>query len=179
MAYCGPWGIFVHIPKCGGDLVRNGVGEMYGNDVGVELKGVHCNGRGLVGDKFTIIRDPLMWMRSYHTYMRLASWKWVAFPPKLWEMLGGERGDDFEGFVKWCGDRPGIIKRFYDYYIDDDIRVFCLEKPHIFEYLGIKNQIVHETRSKPEIKRWMVDMILDSEYEIYNLFYDGRSVHCG
>lgn len=172
MPFYGPWGIFVHIPKCGGDMVKTHLQDRYGMDVGMNLKGVHCNGRGLKGEKFTVIRDPLLWIRSYHTYMGLNRWKWVGFPPNMFEMLGGQRGDSFPRFVEWCGERPGIVGRFFEYYTDDDdMTVYTLEGDALFKYLGVRNYVIHETKFKPGIEGWMEEMIRESEREVYEKYY--------
>ena len=191
MAYVGPWGTFIHIPKTGGQWVRR---VLRASITGTEDGGVHALPHENTPDKqfcFTFVRDPAYWLRSYWGH-RMGDavpgepFRFTTNNGNLWNDLNRftfpHMSEHFETFARNIAlHLPGIVGWFYHYYTAPDVRWYHSEDaaqwldviyppcvPASHDPLN-----TYETRMKkkpPSISDVLYRIIYKAEYDTYKKY---------
>ncbi len=183
MAYCGPWGVYVAIPRCGSTWMRKTLIEKMGK--GVEVGPHHGLPNTYDGVRwFTTIRPPHKWYRSLWAYMVKHEWQVANSESPLWNMVTSQVAPhttpDFNLFIEkihnaWYYGSYGLCAWVYTsmmppgegwYKLDFVDQFFKIE-------LGINNvntTPVNASEDLPEIKLHARELIEDMESRIYEDF---------
>ena len=159
MAYIGPWGQFIHIPKCAGLSMRSYLEKTYRTG-GHEEKGMH-DLPSVIKNAFTIVRHPADWLLSFYTYYFENSWRWEDLPAYIDDQFSFANGMFFPQYVEAVtSTNPGAVGNVYDHYCQPGVKVYRLEElDERFE--GMVN--IHSTGHKPAMTPKLYDMIYIAE----------------
>ena len=162
MAFRGPWGTFVHIPKCGGVAMRKHLilkFKVNGEEIGM----MHGIPDDLTG-AWTIVRHPANWLLSYYTYLFENRWRWADLPEQIAGWLSFADGLWWPQYVEAvCTEQPGVVGKVFDLYCKPGMQVFQLEKIDLIFDEPIP--VIHETDNKPLMTDAHWDMICKAEAE--------------
>ncbi len=184
MAYVGPWGCFIHIPKTGGLWVKTVLKALAvaTNDGFTHGLPTSWNYDHI----FTVVRDPVDYLRSVYAHRIRNGWRaynkevpWKNFC----ELLAPyESYDDFPGFIEGVTrDLPGIVGWFYGIYTPPPVEVF-ITGTTIYDHLrelGCRPDVhpphnaapVHPHKGTlPEMTDDLRQMIYEAEKETYEWY---------
>ena len=165
MAYEGDWGTFVHIPKCGGQFFRRilylhiGKGEEVGDYHGLPWD---------IKDGFTVVRHPVMWLRSLWTYRSNSGWETTQPKKPNWPIILGltqwAKGLTWSEFVEALYEQGSdIVSTVFGMYRHPNVRIYKLEQlDKLMDDLNLSNTIAvdhNETLNKPPLKPDEVRML--------------------
>lgn len=145
MAFCGPWGVFYHIPKTGGSWIRQclrdnmGGGHESGNPHGwlhPYEKDHPAQPFIKKGPFFTFVRHPATWLRSF--WAHAGEGKWIGrdkndghWGTLCWVTKSCESGDFEEFALNVIEKLPGLVSWFQGTYCLPNLIVGCMEDyPH-------------------------------------------------
>lgn len=163
MAYRGPWGTFIHIPKCGGVALRKYLKMRY-SDNGDEIGGLHeilPNVDGLE-NPWTVVRHPAHWLLSYFTYCEDNAWIWRDRPTLVGDQFRFADGMFWPSFVaEVCTVNPGAVGKVFDLYCVPGVEVYRLED--INTVMGEHVPVIHTQDIKPVMTDAHWEMICEAE----------------
>ena len=147
MAYVGPWGQFIHIPKCAGISMRYYLRHEHG-EYGQEV-GTKHDLPNTVKNAFTIIRHPAHWLRSFYTYYSQHNWRWEELPQYVNYQFSfaNTNGLSWMQYVTTVtATNPGAVGKVFDYYCVPGVKVYKMEEL-VDHFPGINKK--HSTHDKP------------------------------
>lgn len=159
MALQGPWGTYIHIYKTGGMSVRKMLTDEF-KTPGTEIESFHTAPLRIEGFTFTVVRNPVYWLRSFWAYYLHKGTKKKNFIPNwhiavsLMGWLEHTRWDEYVDMLYQCDiDYPLTI---YSMFTDSPlIHVYQLENIEpLAKRLGIRKealQSLHTTSIVPDI----------------------------
>lgn len=161
MAFIGPWGQFIHIPKCAGVSMRSWLQQHYRTEGHDEI-GMHELPHEIT-NAFTIIRHPTDWLVSFYTYYQQNGWVWEDLPDFVDAEFEGTKGLFWPQFVRAVvTTNPGAVGRVYDQYCLPGVKVYKLEEL----YQHFENiRKVHDTNNKVYMSPEQRQMICEAERE--------------
>lgn len=144
MAYIGPWGVFVHIPKCGGMAIRSALTYKYGR--GKEI-GDHHSIPDTIENGFALVRHPVDWHRSLWAYLYNRGWEINSSSPHIWSVIvdyvGGAQ--DWDSFVRSVtNNSEGLFEYIVNLYRHPNLSI------HRLEDVGFSFPNLHATPNKPD-----------------------------
>jgi hypothetical protein len=161
----GPWGTYIHVPKCGGVAIKEFLRKTYGvkgEDVGEN----HSYLTSVEGapNPWTAIRHPAEWLLSYFAYYETNGWRWEDLPIEVDKQFKYANGAFWPFFVKMvCERNPGAVGKVFDLYCIDGVTVHHLE--NINDVMGDYVPVKHTQDIKPVMTDEHWQMICEAEKE--------------
>jgi len=163
VAWVGPWGTFVHIPKCGGQGLRSYLSEQMGG--GYDEPPQHGVPPFIKTPAFTVVRHPISWLRSYFAYRNMHGWEvlkradgtinHVNYWPAIFGLTQWAAGMTWGEFVNGLLDQGvDIVSTIYGMYRHPAVKIYQLEHIDVLlDDLGLTAHlpVTHVTPNKPTI----------------------------
>jgi hypothetical protein len=183
MAWKGPWGCYIHIPKTSGMwtkrvLATAGQGERDGMTHSLPLVWAHKR-------YFTIVRDPAEWLVSVFCNRRNSRWQdhpekcpWADFC----KVVMPYRTKDFEEFIDSVTTKlPGLVGWLYGCYTPPKVEAIRYGKEQLAFLKKLKchpDRVapVNVTGNKPDLTVRLREKVFEAElitYGRYGFFVDG------
>lgn len=183
MAWKGPWGCYIHIPKTSGMWTKRVLNQLgQGNRDGQ----THQLPKAWIHPRyFTIVREPADWLRSVFCNRRQS--RWQEHPePSFWaefcKMVIPYRSKDFEEFVELISiNLPGIVGWLYGCYTPPGVTAIRYgdDQMKFLKKLGChpeREMPVNVSGNKPDLTIMLRQKIFLAElttYGRYGFFMDG------
>jgi len=156
--------ILYHIPKTGGFAYRKYYKSLWGPPY-KEINPWHGTPNQLEAPNnlntipgLMIVRHPVLWLRSFHTYYAQHSYTWPDLPDQIKQWMEPYCRLDWPTFVyeisKW---EPNLVGRIYGLYYTGDMEVRRIED------MGLS--IHHPTTGLPPVTSRLYIMMARSESE--------------
>lgn len=193
MPFVGKWGVFIHIPKTGGQWMRRVLKKYDPEQTWYQIPDTHTLPKTLEGIEdqqwWTIVRHPAEWLRSYWAHRCHESGATKRFSVKqskseIWMTLCAltlpHMNWDLEKFtLNVVTELPGLVSWFYHYYLAPNVKAVRLDDVNEFlaQTFDIHNPQPKLNTSKvkmkkelPEISPKMRRIIRASEIALYETF---------
>jgi len=166
MAFIGPWGQFIHIPKCAGMAMREYLSRTNRQD-GYEENGMHALPNE-ISNAFTIIRHPADWLVSFYTYYAQNNWLWEDLPEYVDSQFSVAIGRFWPQFIDLLTSKnPGAVSNVFNYYCQPGVKVYKLEELDT-HFVGIQKK--HSTTDKPPMTPAQRHLICTAEFATMNKY---------
>ena len=169
MTYRGPWGVYIHIPKCGGFAVRSRLAEIEAGEVISDHW--HATPRIIKTSTstplITYVRHPVLWYRSLWSYRKSLGWGTHTNDQMWHEIIQKTKHADALPWPDWVAviarTTPGLYGWLLDKYAHPRMEWRRLEGSGV-------TQRKHVTDNKPAIRNKEAVTIEATERAVLYMF---------
>lgn len=169
MIFRGPWGTYMHIPKCGGNAVKIHLKNLYGVVVEEEYP-TDIIPHSEYENRWCVVRNPLDWLRSFWKYTMRHGNGWPTIPEQVRCLMPGHGGRNFPDFIRQT--KENTVGSVFGVYCVPGVEVFRLEdlRPILARLGNMDMEYIHVSENKPEIEPWMYEWVYNLEKDTYRKY---------